>query len=42
VAGASYDKDEKMPNNVACKVYRLMKKKYKDQQKFFEKLRRVR
>ena len=40
--GASYDKDEKMPNNVACKVYRLMIKKYKDQQKFFEKLRRVR
>lgn len=40
--GASYDKDKKMPNNDACKVYRLMIKKYKEQQRFFEKLQRVR
>lgn len=40
--GASYDKDKKMPNNNACKVYRLMIKKYKEQQRFFEKLQQVR
>ena len=40
--GAAYKTDKKMPNNAACKVYRLMIKKYKEQQKFFENLQRVR
>ena len=40
--GATYKTDKKMPNNAACKVYRLMIKKYKEQQKFFENLQRVR
>jgi hypothetical protein len=31
--GATYKTDKKMPNNAACKVYRLMIKKYKEQQK---------
>lgn len=40
--GAVYDTDKKMPNNAACKVYRLMIKKYNTQQKFLEKSQRVR
>lgn len=39
--GAAYKTDKKMPNNAACKAYRLMIKKYKEQQKFFENLQRV-
>ena len=31
--GSSYDENDKMPNNTACMVYRLLAQKYQEQQK---------
>ena len=31
--GLSYDEKDKMPNNTACMVYRLLAQKYQEQQK---------
>jgi hypothetical protein len=31
--GSSYDENDKMPNNTACMVYRLLTQKYQEQQK---------
>ena len=31
--GSSYDENDKIPNNTACMVYRLLTQKYQEQQK---------